>query len=148
MLLARDPIAERIDPDKNSDLRNSEVLPLIRLTLVANSVLPTSQAFLAISAKLTPDPPTVSNFSTIDWQTVSSSTTSAFVALGRERRILAHAQCLRTADGGNERKDEMRRASRWRFRAVSLLISWAGESWVYLSYMSGPSLRNGYEYTN
>ena len=112
MPLARDPKAERIDPDKNSDLRNSEVLPLIRLTLVANSVLPTSQAFLAISAKLTPDPPTVSNFSTIDLQTVSSSTTSELVALGRERKMLAHAQCLITAEGGRERKEDTRRASR------------------------------------
>lgn len=101
---------------------------------MASSVLPTSQAFLAISAKLTPDPPTVSNFSTMDLQTVSSSTTSEFVALGRERRILAHAQCLRTADGGRDKKEEMRRARRWRFLAVSLLISCAGESWEYLDY--------------
>ena len=57
---------------------------------------------------------------------------SVLVDVGLERKIFAHAQCFSTADGGRCRKDDMRRASRWRLRAVSREMSCAGDSLIYL----------------
>ena len=99
---------------------------------MARSVRPTSQAFFAISAKLTSTPPSFSNFSTIASQIAWSSMPASVVVDGLDCRIFAQAQCFRTADGGRCKNEEIRRARRCRLRAVSREMSCAGDSLMYL----------------
>jgi hypothetical protein len=71
----------------------------------------------------------------MELHTVSSSTPESADALVLYLMIFAHAQCFSTADEGSSRNEEIRKASRWRFRDVNRAMSCVGESWVYLSHV-------------
>lgn len=103
-----------------------------KLTSVANPLLPTPQAFLAIPAylPLPPSPlfpifPPPLNFPTISLHTSTSSLPAALA-------ILAQAQCSRMGVGSRERWLAIRRERRWRFREVRRVRRWVGGRRVYL----------------
>jgi hypothetical protein len=120
-------------------------------TIVASRPRPSSQAFLAISAKLAPG--VAWNLSTIARQTSASAASGAASVSsdnndqgetvdrieGKDRpfvlplfAIFAHAQCLSTASGGRPRNSAIRSARRCSLRAVRRAMRCAAEVCWYL----------------